>query len=116
MPKSDWLEKLAAPVPARVQSQSLNARRQIEALVGEMSVDLAVVLGTADLTLFDLARLRTGDLVMLNQKVDDPLEATVGGTKKFQVWPGARGSRQAVQVYAAEAPPDDPRSGAEGTA
>ena len=116
LPKSEWLEALATPVAARVQSQSPTNRRLIETLVGEMNVDLAVVLGTADLTLFDLVRLRTGDLVMLNQKVDDPLEATVGGTKKFRVWPGARGSRQAVQVFAHEPTPDDPRSGAEGTA
>lgn len=75
-------------------------RLRIEALVREMPVDLAVVLGTAELTMNDLARLQTGDVLVLRQKVSEPLDGLVSGERKFQVWPGAVGTRAAVQIHA----------------
>ena len=73
----------------------------IEALVRDMQVDLSVVLGTAELTMTDVARLKAGDVLVLRQKVSDPLDGLVAGAKKLRVWPGAVGSRAAVQVHAA---------------
>lgn len=77
---------------------------QMESLVREMSVDLAVVLGTADLTMHDLAGLNTGDVVVLRQKVTQPLDGLVAGTRKFRVWPGVIGTRAAVVI---DAPAED---------
>jgi flagellar motor switch protein FliM len=74
------------------------AREQIETLVREMAVDLTVVLGTADLTMLDLATLRAGDVVLLRQKVTQPLEGLVAGVQKFRVWPGTVGGRTAVRI------------------
>lgn len=73
-------------------------REQIEALVREMPVDLDVILGTADLTMRDLAGLTAGDVVVLRQKVTQPLDAQVSGARKFLVWPGVIGARAAVVV------------------
>ena len=76
----------------------------IEALVREMVVDLTVLLGTADLTMHDVSELRAGDVVVLRQKVDQPLEGLLSGARKFRVWPGTVGERAAVLI---DAPADE---------
>lgn len=75
-------------------------RAAIEALVKEMGVELEVVLGTAELTMADVSRLRAGDVLMLRRRVTDPLDGLVAGARKFRVWPGAVGVRAAVRVAA----------------
>lgn len=79
-------------------------RAAIEALVKEMGVELEVVLGTADLTMADLGRLKAGDVLVLRRRVSDPLDGLVAGAAKFRVWPGAVGTRAAVRVEAADVP------------
>ena len=76
----------------------------IEALVREMSVDLTVLLGTADLTMHEVSGLRAGDVVVLRQKVDQPLDGLLSGARKFRVWPGVVGARAAVVI---DAPADE---------
>lgn len=98
--RSVRLLRLADPPPPSAVPQSPTQRRQIEALVREMPVDLTVTLGSSELTLLDLAKLQPGDLLVLQQKVTEPLPAEVSGTPKFRVWPGAVGGRQAVQIHA----------------
>ncbi|WP_020468438.1 FliM/FliN family flagellar motor switch protein [Zavarzinella formosa] len=97
MPRSAPLTELVRPsvdpVPVRPVAKEL-----LEALVCEMPVDLAVLLGSTDLTMLQVATLRAGDVVVLGQKVNEPLRAKVAGKDKFAVWPGAVGRRQAVQV------------------
>jgi flagellar motor switch protein FliM len=46
----------------------------------------------------ELAALRTGDVVVLHQKVDQPLDGLLAGTRKFRVWPGVVGDRAAVVI------------------
>jgi flagellar motor switch protein FliM len=98
--RSVRLLRLADPPPMKASPLVPAERQHIESLVREMTVDVDVTLGTAELTLYDLAKLRSGDVLMLRQKVSDPLTASVAGTPKFRVWPGAVGGRQAVQVHA----------------
>lgn len=74
------------------------ARPQLEKLTGELPVEVGVELGTVELPLGQLASLRCGDLVILQQKVTDPLVARVAGRDKFRVWPGRIGSRQVIEV------------------
>lgn len=100
-PRAATFDRLTAvPQPPEPPSSSAD-RKHIETLVMEMGVDLAVVLGTADLTLNEMARLKPGDLLVLRQKVSEPLAAEVAGAPKFHVWPGAVGGRAAVQIHAA---------------
>jgi flagellar motor switch protein FliM len=99
LPRAGRFERLARPGPRPAPPEPAD-RAHIEALVREMSVELVAVLGEAELTMSELARLRAGDLVVLRQKVSDPLDARVGGASKFRVWPGAVGGRAAVQVDA----------------
>lgn len=73
-------------------------REHIESLVKEMRVDVTVLLGAASVSMLQLASLKPGDVLVLNQKVADPLSAKIAGLDKLKVWPGAVGRRQAVQV------------------
>jgi flagellar motor switch protein FliM len=99
-PRAATFDRLTAiPSPPEPPSTAAD-RKHIESLVLEMGLDLSVVLGTADLTLNEMARLKPGDLLVLRQKVTEPLAAEVAGTAKFRVWPGALGSRAAVQIHA----------------
>jgi flagellar motor switch protein FliM len=97
--RSVRLLRLADAPPPKTAPQSDAQRRQIESLVREMPVDVTVTLGSSDLTLLDLAKLQPGDLLVLQQKVTEPLPAAVGGADKFRVWPGAVGGRAAVQIH-----------------
>ena len=72
----------------------------MEALVREMAVELTVLLGSAELSMRELAALRAGDVVVLHQKVDQPLDGLLAGTRKFRVWPGVIGDRAAVVIDA----------------
>ncbi|HEY1190119.1 MAG TPA: FliM/FliN family flagellar motor switch protein [Gemmata sp.] len=73
-------------------------RSEIEAVVRAMNVEMAVVLGRADLTMQDLSSLTVGDVVVFDQKVNLPLDGLVSGARKFRVWPGVVGDRAAVVV------------------
>lgn len=103
VPRVGRWEQLAR-VEVRLNPVVPGAKEQIEALVREMPVDLAVVLGTADLTMHDLASLKAGDVVVLRQKVHQPLDGFVAGARKFRVWPGEVGGRAAILI---EAPAED---------
>jgi flagellar motor switch protein FliM len=79
-------------------AQQVAGRQRMEELVRQLPVEIAVTLGKAELPLLSLARLHAGDLIILNQRVSEPLAASVAGEKKLRVWPGRVGSRQAVQI------------------
>lgn len=92
-----WEQLAAIGLPPPV---SPAPRAEIEAVVRAMNVELAVVLGRADLTMHDLSALTPGDVVVFDQKVTQPLDGLVSGARKFRVWPGAVGDRAAVVVDA----------------
>jgi len=99
-PRAATYDRLTAIPQPPTAPTTAGDRQHIESLVLEMGVDLSVVLGTADLTYNEMAMLKPGDLLVLRQKVSEPLAAEVAGAPKFQVWPGAVGSRAAVQIHA----------------
>lgn len=75
-----------------------DVRPRLEALVTEMPVEVSVTLGTVELPLAEVAQLQPGDVVILNQRVTDPLPAEVAGVRKFRAWPGRVATRQAIQI------------------
>ena len=79
-------------------SQKTAPSPNIKQLVQDCPIEVSVVLGTADLSLVQLARLVIGDTVILNQSVAEPLLASVGGEEKFRGWAGRIGSLQAFQI------------------
>lgn len=93
MPRRGWLDSLAGVREARRPSQD-----EREAIVRELPVEMTVILGNTRLSLLHLAALQPGDLLVLDQRIDQPLAVEMGGQTKFRVWAGARGSKQAVAI------------------
>lgn len=71
---------------------------KLEAVVRELPVEVTVDLGSVELPISQLAGLAAGDLLILNQRVAEPLTARVDGQKKFRGWAGRVGSRQGLQI------------------
>jgi flagellar motor switch protein FliM len=72
--------------------------RKLEALVRELPVEVTVELGRVELPITQLTGLAAGDLLILNQRVSEPLIARVDNRPKFRGWPGRVGSRQSLQI------------------
>lgn len=104
VPRSGLGDRLAAADSPAAAVVPAGSSKHIEALVREMSVELTVLLGTADLTMSEIGGLRTGDVLVLRQKVDQPLDGLLSGERKFRVWPGVIGERAAVVI---DAPADE---------
>ena len=73
-------------------------RVQLEALVRGMTTEVAIRLGGVQLTAPQLAKLQVGDLVVLDQRVSEPLRATIGDEPRYLGWPGRVGDRQAYVI------------------
>ena len=99
----DWILSQAATLKiAAVASQPNEANRHSAAklieIMRSVPVEVIVRLGATTLHLSELAELRVGDVVVLNQRFAEPLRAEVGGCSKFTGWPGRVGSKQAFQI------------------
>jgi flagellar motor switch protein FliM len=98
LPQKDLTNLYYQTVNAAKGEQGSGVKERLESLVGTMSLEVAVRLGGAVLHVSDLANLRSGDLVLLDQSVSNPLVATVAGETRFLVWPGRVGTKQAIQI------------------
>jgi flagellar motor switch protein FliM len=64
----------------------------------EVNTDIAALLGTATLTVRDFMSLKVGDVVQLDQRIEEPLEIYVRGRRKFLARPGIVGKKIGFQV------------------
>ncbi|MDM4016770.1 FliM/FliN family flagellar motor switch protein [Roseiconus lacunae] len=67
-------------------------------MIIQMPVDLVTILGSAKVSMKDLKDLKPGQLIVLDQRIDAPMTATVDGASSFECWPGRLGNNQAIQV------------------
>lgn len=79
-------------------SSSEEARQKLEQAARHIQTELRVSLGSASLKISRLASLEPGDVIVLDQQIDDPLNASLDGINVFQGWPGRVGQQQAFQV------------------
>lgn len=73
----------------------------LENTVRHVPMQLVVKLGETRIHVSELLNLQPGDVIILDQRVSDPLRAEVCGRGVFQGWPGRIGSRQAFQIAGA---------------
>jgi flagellar motor switch protein FliM len=95
-PQHNLIEQLTRT--ARESSKQQALRPTLESLVSEMPVELSVRLGSAELPVSQLTRLSAGDVLILDQRVTEPLTAWIAGRARFNVWPGRVGPRRALQI------------------
>lgn len=89
---------LNLPERPKQSGGSQGSRRHLERLLLEMYSEMEIRLGEVQLTGPQLAKLRVGDVVVLDQRVTDPLQASVRGEPKFLGWAGRVGNRQAFEI------------------
>ena len=99
-PETEIVELLETCQRDAVPMAQTSPSTEMPALVERLPVELVVELGESRLTMAQLANLAVGDLLILNQTVQEPLSASLSGCPKFQGWPGRVGSTQAFQIEA----------------
>lgn len=72
---------------------------ELEHLVKQLPIEVVIRLGNRQLEMAQLANLKPGDVLVLDQRIDQPLVALVDGIPKYEGWPGKSGTRQAFQVH-----------------
>ncbi|MHB9093043.1 MAG: flagellar motor switch protein FliM [Eubacteriales bacterium] len=72
--------------------------QRIKHRIEKAVVNVSAVLGKATIEVKDMLELQSGDVVLLDSKVNDPIEIMVGTKQKFHARPGVIGSKTAVQI------------------
>lgn len=98
IPYETILSTFDAIETAELTTQSKTERQLLEALVNDMQTEMSVKLGSIQLNSQQLKSLQPGDVLVLDQRLHEPLTAKVASEDAFQVWPGRLGLRQAMQV------------------
>ena len=95
---------MCASLVEELALRSANANRgdkeesEVGHLVLEMPVEVNVRLGARKLEMRELANLKPGDILVLDQRINQPLTAFVEGVPKYVGWPGKLGNRRVFQV------------------
>jgi len=70
----------------------------LKSSVKKAKLPITAQLGTGDITIDDFLNLEVGDVLPLNQKIDQPLTVKVGDIPKFHAQPGQKKNWMAVQI------------------
>ncbi len=70
----------------------------IEAMIKRVDIPLKAVLGKSVISVMDFSTLQVGDIIRLDNRVDDELEVYVGNYKKFTALPGVNKENYAVRI------------------
>ncbi|MFB1098555.1 flagellar motor switch protein FliM [Terribacillus sp. JSM ZJ617] len=87
-----WMQ---APVDRQGNETEL---RDLSASIQKASIDLKAILGETSIHVEELFNLREGDVLMLNQQIDRPLDVRVDNQVKFKAQPGKHKNKMAIQI------------------
>ena len=73
------------------------ANRPVD-IVMHLPLDLVGILGETVMEMAEVAELQIGDIVTLDQKIDEPLTLRIDETDMFSCWPGRIGRQQGLQI------------------
>jgi flagellar motor switch protein FliM len=96
-----WPEELLTDLflTAADAQPSEGTMRKLRELAYGLPFDLCLRLGSTQLRLSELSQLSEGDLIVLDQRVNEPLQATIGDAQYFKAWAGRVGNRQGLQIH-----------------
>ncbi|BER91343.1 flagellar motor switch protein FliM [Atrimonas thermophila] len=80
------------------KSSDPETQKNVERLMGKVKLPISVELGRTNISLGDFLELEVGDVVVLNQRLNKPLNIRVGKKVKMVGVPGRVGNRIAVRV------------------
>lgn len=97
--RQSFLKELFAHDKVEISNQTqADSRDKLKERSMDVPFNLVIRLGKAKLKFSELARLKQGDIVVLDKLIRDPLDACVAGIVKFRGRAGRTGHRQAFQV------------------
>jgi flagellar motor switch protein FliM len=73
-------------------------RPELARLVHQIPISVVVRLGKTNVHWEELSDLRVGDVIILDQRVTDPLQAEISNKRMFLGWAGRHGNRQAFRI------------------
>lgn len=66
--------------------------------VKNVKVDVCAILGSTNISINDLINLESGDVVLLNQKINDEIKLSVGDEFIYKAKPGLIGMKKGVEI------------------
>ena len=79
----------------KVQDISSN---EIFEFIQEVEVDVCAKLGGTKVSISDLLNLEVGDVVLLDQKINDDITVSIGDAKIYKAKPGVMGVKKAIEI------------------
>ena len=70
----------------------------LEEKTRKLKIDFNVVLGTVKIKAGELMEMQVGDVIMLDQKIEEPMAANVQGITKFKGYPGSYSNHKAIKI------------------
>lgn len=74
-------------------------KKAFENYIKKVNVPLKVILGKVDISMKDLIKVAEGDIIKLDQAIDEPLDVLVNGSKKMVGYPGNMNGMKAIKVF-----------------
>ena len=85
-------------VPTRPPAAPNPASRLDSQQVSQISVEVSAGLGSTQLPMTELASMAVGDIIVLDQLIEQPLTLYTNDEPAFQAWPGRRDQKQAMKI------------------
>ena len=95
LPKQKTSDLLEAALDRRAAPEKTSVP---ESTVRQVPIDVVTSLGQVSVPMSQLSDLKEGQLIMLDQRIDQPITAFVNDRPFYECWPGKLGGQQALQV------------------
>lgn len=66
--------------------------------IKDIKIDVSAILGSANIKIRELLKLEEGDIVLLNEKINENIDVCVGGFKSYKAKPGLIGIKKAIEI------------------
>ena len=73
-------------------------KKNINEKIRGLTMNLSCVLGTTEISGMELLEMKVDDVIRLDRKVSDPVILNVGGSPKFQAYPGTFNKMKAIRI------------------
>ncbi len=90
--------RLKKKFSAEISAADAIWKKAIEEKIRKMEIDFNGVLGTLRINTKQLLEMQAGDVMILDQKTEEPMSANVQGVKKFKGYPGSYHKNNAIRI------------------
>ncbi|MEX0769784.1 MAG: FliM/FliN family flagellar motor switch protein [Balneolaceae bacterium] len=91
-----------------VESLTSQQQKNYENDIKQVPAELRVQLGESKVPLRELIQLNEGDLIMLNQQIEEPLQIVVNNRDMMNGYPGTLNGKKAVKIFNIKKNSNDP--------